>query len=152
MSITFENIVSALDQIGTKHFADRGHEAAIVPYRTPAGDLHVQLALEADGQFISLACNLDIDAETHEMLRRICESNGRHRLVQVGTQDGRVRASAGLWIMDGRLTPKMLGRFLENFIAVATIMTGELRGITAGTKLESQADADAGTWRLRHTG
>lgn len=133
MSVTFQSLVATLDQLNIRHFPDPANEATLLPYRTPAGDLLVVVRVECEGEFVSLQTQMhDRWPDETGLARLVAEQNAVVRLVQVGLKDQRVSASAGAWVMDGKLTPKMLGRYIDNFVGATSTAFAEIRQAASG--------------------
>lgn len=133
MKTSIESVIAALDQLNVKHYADRGSNAVLLPYRTPWGDLHVVVRLESDDEFLSIASQMsERSPDDPGLSRLIAEQNFIHRLVQIAAKGGQVTASTGLWLIDTKLTAATLERYLHNFIAVTAKCFSEIRGAIAG--------------------
>ncbi len=133
MSTTFESLISTLDQLNVRHFPDASNNATLLPYRTPNGDLLVVVRVECDGEYIALHTQMPSECPDDARLGRlIAEQNFGVRLVQLGARNGIVSASTGVWLMDTKATPKMLGRYLDNFVSVASRAFAEIRNAASG--------------------
>lgn len=143
MSTTFQSIVSTLDQLNVRHFPNPANDAALLPYRTPSGDLLVIAQLQCDGEYLAFRTEMTLECDDESRLERLtAQENARARLVQLNASEDTVTASSGLWLMDGKLTPKTLRRYLDNLLGVASQAFGTIRenaGDPGGGRLRSTA-------------
>jgi hypothetical protein len=131
MSTTLDNITWALDQVNVQHFPDPGNDATLIPFGSPEGPILVVLRLDCEGNYLRLMSRFDNGcAANPEALALMAKLNYDNRLVKIGRdEDNDVLLDAGIWVMDGRLTPTMLERMLMNFVGVATEAFGQLRAV-----------------------
>jgi hypothetical protein len=133
MSVTFQSLIATLDQLDIRHYPDPANESTLLPYRTAGLDLLVVVRLECEGDFVSLQSTMPEQwPDDLGLARLVAEQNAVVRLVQIGLKDRHVSASAGLWVMDAKVTPTLLGRYLHNFVGASSKAFAEIRQAASG--------------------
>ncbi len=131
MSTTLDSVISALDQVNIEHFPDPSNDRMLIICNTSEGCIPVILSLDCEGNYLRLMSRFDNGCDANpEALALMAKLNYDNRLVKIGRDDDNdVLLDAGMWVMDGRLTPTMLEFMLMNFVGVATEAFGQLRAV-----------------------
>ena len=123
MATTFSDIKNLLDSLGKRYFADEERDMLLLPCNCGGNCVHVVLALQLDENFLQLRSqdlpSIDRDHKfAQAILEELMSFNYQTRFIKIGRDpsDSEVLAFGDVWIEDGELTAKQLGRALSNFV------------------------------------
>ncbi|MBX3380222.1 MAG: hypothetical protein KF805_08995 [Phycisphaeraceae bacterium] len=143
MAITFDRLISTLDQMNLTHFPDPASGATLAPFPTSEGIVLVLIRVECDGEYVAFHTQVPRPGSSHEprLGELIAEQNYGIRLVQIGAKGDAITASAGLWVCDTQPSEKQFRQYLGNFVTVAAKAIAEIRDACAGRGTFSSAMA-----------